>query len=42
MGSSPHPEMSNIGINCEGIACLLNELDPSKPHGSDDVPAIDC
>jgi len=31
--------MSNIEINCQGIACLLNELDPSKSHGPDDVPA---
>ena len=33
MGPSPYPEMSNIEINCEGITCLLNELDPSKSHG---------
>ena len=39
MGSSPYPEMSNIEINCEDIAHLLNELDPSKSHGPDDVPA---
>ena len=36
MGPSPYPEMSNIEINCEGIA---NELDPSKSHGPDDVTA---
>ena len=39
MGPSPYPEMCNIGINGEGIARLLNELDPSKSHGPDDVPA---
>jgi len=39
MGPSPYPEMSNIEINCEGIAHLLNELDPSKSHGPDDVLA---
>ena len=40
MELSPYSEMFNIDINCEGIACLLNELDPSKSHGLDDVPAI--
>ena len=30
MGSSPYPEMSNIEINCEGIAGLINELNPMK------------
>ena len=39
MGPRPYPEMSNIEINCEGIASLLNELDPSKSHGPDNVPA---
>ena len=37
MGPSPYPDMSNIEITCEGIACLLNELDPSKSHKPDDV-----
>ena len=39
MGPSPYPEMSSIEINCEGIAHLLNVLDPTKSHGPDDVPA---
>ena len=39
MGPSPYPDMSNIDIICKGIARLLNELDPSKSHGPDDVPA---
>ena len=30
MGPSPYPEMSNIEINCEGIAGLINELNPMK------------
>jgi len=39
MRPGPYPEMSNIEINCKSIAHLLNELDPSKSHGPDDIPA---
>ena len=39
MGPSPYPDIPNIEICCEGITCLLNDLDPSKSHGPDEVPA---
>ena len=34
-----HHTQINIEINCDSIAHLLNELDPSKFHGPDDVLA---
>ena len=39
LGSSPYSDMPNIEICCEGIAYLLSDLDPTKSHGPDEVPA---
>jgi len=38
MGPSPYPSLLNIEITCEGIEKLLDDLDPSKSHGPDEVP----
>ena len=39
LGPSPYPNIPNIEISCEGITHLLNDLDPTKSHGPDEVPA---
>ena len=38
MDPSPYPSLLNIEITCEGIKKLLDDVDPSKSHGPDEVP----
>jgi len=39
LGPSLYSDVPNIGICCEGITRLLSDLDPTKYHSPDEVPA---
>jgi len=38
LGISPYPDISPVDINTSGIVSFLNDLDPSKSPGPDEIP----
>jgi hypothetical protein len=39
LGTSPHPPVNNITVDCNGVTKLLRNLKPHKASGPDGIPA---